>query len=96
MFAVTVRFEIRDGMFETFMPLMLDNAKASLQEEPGCHQFDVCTDPGRPGEVFLYEIYNDAEAFQVHLKTPHFLAFDAQVSTMIADKSVATYSKVSS
>ena len=96
MYAVTVRFQIRDGMFETFMPLMLENARASLSEEAGCHQFDGCSDPGRPGEVFLYEIYDDAEAFQVHLKTAHFLAFDAQVSPMIAEKSVATYSKVSS
>ncbi|MEM8702181.1 MAG: putative quinol monooxygenase [Pseudomonadota bacterium] len=96
MYAVTVRFQIRDGMFEAFMPLMLENAKASLSEEAGCHQFDVCTDPGKPGEVFLYETYDDAEAFQVHLKTAHFLSFDAQVSPMIAEKSVATYSKVSS
>lgn len=96
MFAVTVQFQIRDGMIDDFLPLMLENAKASLEDEPGCRQFDVCTDPDRPGDVFLYEIYDDAAAFQEHLRTSHFLAFDAQVSTMISSKSVATYSKVSS
>lgn len=96
MFAVTVQFQIKDGMIDAFLPLMLENAKASLEDEPGCRQFDVCTDPGRPGDVFLYEIYDDAAAFDVHLKTTHFLAFDAQVSTMISQKSVATYSKVRS
>ncbi|MET1414461.1 putative quinol monooxygenase [Roseibium sp. HPY-6] len=96
MFAVTVQFKIHDGMMDTFMPLMLENAKASLEHEPACRQFDVCSDPERPGEVFLYELYDDAAAFQTHLKTQHFLAFDAQVSTMIAEKTVATYSKVSS
>ena len=30
-----------------------------------------------PAEVFLYEIYDDESAFAAHLKTPHFLAFDA-------------------
>ena len=96
MFAVTVHFQIKDGMFDTFMPLMLENARTSLQAEPGCRQFDVCTDPEKPGEVFLYETYDDAAAFQVHLGSAHFLAFDSQVSTMISEKTVATYSKVSS
>ncbi|WP_282047222.1 putative quinol monooxygenase [Roseibium album] len=96
MFAVTVQFQIRDGMFETFMPLMIENAKASLEGEPGCRQFDVCSDPDRPNEVFLYEIYDDAAAFQAHLKTPHFQAFDVQVAPMISEKSVATYAKVRS
>ena len=94
MFAVTVRFLIRDGMVDAFLPLMLENARSSLANEPGCRQFDVCTDPGRPGEVFLYEIYGTEAAFKEHLKSPHFLAFDAQVSTMISEKTVATYSKV--
>jgi len=96
MYAVTVRFRIKDGMFETFMPLMIENARTSNRVEPGCRQFDVCTDPERPGEVFLYEIYDDAAAFQSHLASTHFLAFDSQVSTMILEKTVATYSKVTS
>ena len=94
MFAVTVNFQIKDGLFDSFMALMLENAQTSLRDEPQCRQFDVCTDPDKPGEVFLYELYDDAEAFQEHLRSAHFLAFDAQVTTMIADKTVATYQKV--
>ena len=76
------------------MPLMLDNARASLRDEPGCHRFDVCHNPDQPGTVFLYEIYDDAAAFDAHLKTAHFRGFDAACAPMIAAKSVATYSKV--
>ncbi|GAA0780485.1 antibiotic biosynthesis monooxygenase [Roseibium denhamense] len=94
MFVVTVTFQLKPGQKKVFLPLMTENAEASLREEPGCRQFDVCTDPDRPEEVFLYEIYDDAAAFQVHLETEHFLAFDRKIAGMVADKSVKTYRKV--
>ncbi|MCV0424945.1 MAG: antibiotic biosynthesis monooxygenase [Roseibium sp.] len=96
MFAVTVRFQIKEGRQDEFLPLMIQNAQTSMQIEPGCHHFDVCTDADRPEEVFLYELYDDAEAFQIHLRSEHFLKFDTEVSSMVADKTVATYSKVTS
>lgn len=94
MFAVTVVFRIREESREAFLPLMIENAKTSLKHEPGCRQFDVCSDPARPSEIFLYEIYDDAAAFQAHLETPHFKSFDAGVAEMIEEKSVKTYAKV--
>ncbi|CTQ52849.1 Autoinducer 2-degrading protein LsrG [Roseibium album] len=96
MYAVTVLFKINEGRQDEFLPLMIENAKLSLKDEPGCRQFDVCTDPARPGDVFLYEIYDDAAAFQAHLQTPHFKSFDANVSDMIAAKTVGTYAEVAS
>lgn len=96
MFAVTVTFQIKNGMMDAFMPLMVDNARRSLVTEDGCSRFDVCTDQARPHEVFLYEIYEDAAAFQLHLKTAHFLEFDGKVAGMIAEKIVKTYAGVAS
>ncbi len=96
MYAVTVVFQIKAETVEDFLPLMIANAEASLKDEPGCRQFDVCTDPDRPGDVFLYELYDDADAFQAHLQTPHFKSFDANVAGMIAQKTVRTYAKVAS
>lgn len=94
MFAVTVLFEIQEGRMSAFLPLMTDNAQTSLKTEPGCRQFDVCADPARPREVFLYEIYDDEAAFKAHLQTAHFRSFDAKVSDMITAKTVLTYTKV--
>lgn len=81
-------------MHAAFLPLMLENAAASLGNEEGCHQFDVATDPDRPDEVFLYEVYSDENTFSAHLKTAHFAAFDARTSDMIATKDVRTFQKV--
>lgn len=94
MFAVIVTFQIAPQQMTAFMPLMLENARTSLESEAGCHQFDVATDEARPNEVFLYELYADRAAFDVHLASAHFQSFNAQMVQMIADKSVLTYGKV--
>lgn len=94
MFAVIVTLEVDPAHLAAFLPLMHTNAQASLADEPGCHRFDVCTDPARPGDVFLYELYTDAEAFDVHLETPHFKAFDTAAAPMILGRQLRTYSEV--
>lgn len=94
MFAVVVTFTLKSGTAQEFMPLMYENAATSLRDEPGCHQFDVATNPEQPNEVFLYELYTDASAFESHKATPHFLGFDAATADMIVAKNVSTYAKV--
>jgi quinol monooxygenase YgiN len=96
MFAVAVTFQINPSDWEAFLPAILANAATSLADEGGCHRFDVCTDPARPNEVLLYELYTDAAAFETHLASTHFKDFDALVAPMIASKSVATYTQVTS
>ena len=93
MFAVVVTLNIDPAQWQVFLPLMHANADASLGE-PGCRYFDTCTDPERPNEVFLYELYDDAAAFAAHLKTPHFLAFDGAVGDMVIGRDVRTYEGV--
>lgn len=94
MFAVCVTFKIDEPSLLQFMPLMLKNARTSLSNEPGCHRFDVLTDPDRPGDVFLYELYTDQSAFQAHLESPHFKKFDQAVTSMILTKDIRTYTQV--
>lgn len=91
MFAVTVAFQIKDDKVASFMPLLRENATISLNVEEGCLVFDVCTDPDRPSEVFLYELYEDAGAFDEHLASAHYRDFDARTAGMVVDKSVKTF-----
>ncbi|WP_305969015.1 MULTISPECIES: putative quinol monooxygenase [unclassified Mameliella] len=93
MYAVTVTFTLHPGTRAEFLPLMTENARLSLANEPGCLQFDVCCNDAAD-EVFLYEVYDSAEAFDVHLQSPHFKSFDAAVADMIAAKTVRTYTQV--
>lgn len=94
MFVITVRFAIHADALEAFLPLMMSNAAQSRADEPGCRQFDVCQDPDTPTAIFLYEVYDDAAAFQDHLLSAHFKAFDKATAPMIASKDVQSYERL--
>jgi autoinducer 2-degrading protein len=91
MFVVTVNFEAYPHEASAFLARVRTQATDSLSNEPGCHHFDVCTDPNQPERVFLYEIYSDEAAFQAHRETAHFKSFDADVATMLRSKAVETW-----
>ena len=91
MFVVTVSFEIAAAQAAAFLARVGKQASDSLAGEPGCHRFDVCIDPDRPGRVFLYEIYADAAAFGAHLESAHFKAFECEVGPMLVSKTVETW-----
>ena len=93
MLAITVRFHVHAAHGDAFFERVRRQAKESLDLEAACRQFDVCRNPQNPLEVFLYEIYDDAAAFAAHLKTPHFLAFDAETRTWIAEKVVEKWER---
>lgn len=94
MYAVIVTIEVRPGALKTFMPLMCANAATSLKQEAGCRQFDIATDPDRPDEVFLFELYEDRAAFDLHLSSNHFRDFDAATANLTERKTVRTYREV--
>jgi quinol monooxygenase YgiN len=83
-----VDFRLKPGTFERFRSLIVENARASVRDEPGCRQFDVVTPIGEADRVVLYEIYDDAAAFEVHKRTPHFAAFDRDSAPLVAAKAV--------
>ena len=94
MFAVTVLFTLQPGSLTRFLPLMVQNARTSRRAEPGCLRFDVCTDPTASGAVFLYEVYTDRAAFDLHMDSAHFLEFDRTSAPMVVDKVVHTWAEV--
>ena len=93
MYVVTVVFEAKPEHAEAFRAAMLANAKVSRETEPGCRQFDVCVEADT-GRVFLYELYDDRAAFEAHLASAHFKAFDAQVRDWVAGKDVRSYERI--
>lgn len=94
MFVVTVTFEIKTGSMPAFVALVLENAAKSMNTEIGCHRFDVCLSAKKPNTVFLYEHYEDEAAFQDHLASKHFKAFNNAVHDLIEAKSIETYALI--
>ncbi|TWU45153.1 Autoinducer 2-degrading protein LsrG [Novipirellula aureliae] len=87
-FAVSVTLRIRSEHIDSFRKRVLQQARDSVDREPGCHQFDVLIDESEPTVFVLYETYTDASAFDDHRSTPHFKDFDAQASDWIEAKNV--------
>ncbi len=94
MYVVTVDFRIKPAFLNSFREKMTANARASREQEPGCFQFDVCTDPGVAECIYLYEVYADRAAFDAHLASAHFRAFDREVADWVSAKSVRVFERI--
>ena len=88
MFVVTVVFEVKPGCAEDFRAAVLRQAQVSLSHEKACHRFDVCRDEDLATRFFLYEIYEDKAAFELHLASDHFADFDGKVGPWVTGKTV--------
>lgn len=91
MFLVAVTFRIAPERAEAFRDRVGRQAADSLTE-PGCSRFDVWCDTADCTRVFLFEIYDDRAAFDAHLASPHYKAFDAEVRDWVLDKQVELWS----
>jgi quinol monooxygenase YgiN len=94
MYVVTAIFQVEARDADAFLARVRRQAADSLAAEPACHRFDVCIDPSRPGRVLLYELYDDRAAFDAHLESPHFRAFDGDIADMVTAKEVQTWTRV--
>ena len=94
MLAVFVDFEIDPESLDAFLLSIKRNASDSLENEVGCHQFDIMQDPQNPSKIFLYELYDDAAAFETHKQASHYLEFNEAISGMIIAKSVRLLQKI--
>jgi quinol monooxygenase YgiN len=83
-FVVIAEFRIKPGRLAEFLEIAGDDARHSVADEPGCHQFDVVVLDGDGGDVAFYEVYTDRAAFDAHLETPHLARFRAAFPALIA------------
>ena len=96
MYVVIVDFVTKPEKATAFAHAVSENGKASLAQEPDCHQFDVCVSPDEPSHFFLYEIYSDRAGFEAHLASPHFKSFDRMVEPWVAHKKVRLLERIES
>ena len=75
MFTLIVQLAVRPQDREEFLAAITANAEASVRDEPGCHRFDVTAVEGDENRFVLYELYDDARAFEAHKRAPHFAAW---------------------
>lgn len=91
-YAVCVTFEIVPAQAEAFRARVAEQARASLTE-PGCRTFDVWSDQPDGRLFHLHEVYDDRAAFEAHLETGHFAAFDGEVRDWVMSKRIETFAR---
>lgn len=75
MYVIIAPIQIKEGSKDQFMAAIIEDAKGSVNDEPGCLRFDVIQDAGDENRIWLYEVYRDEAAFQAHTQAPHFIKF---------------------
>jgi quinol monooxygenase YgiN len=89
--ALLVDFKTHPQHAEDFAAAIARNAQSSVDDEPGCHQFDVVRDPRDTSVFFLYEIYDDEAAIAAHIATPHYKVFDTLTKPWVETKVVRRF-----
>lgn len=87
-YIILVQFSTHAGQEKAFKELILENARLSLQNEPGCLVFDVLSRSDAEFNFVLYETYTDRQAFEAHLQAPHFHTFDRTSRELVRKKQV--------
>lgn len=93
MYVITVLFTVHSAHRVDFMAEMIKNARISLEREPGCQQFDVCTAIDNANTIFLYEVYESQAAFEAHLASEHFRQFNLQTQSWVKVKVVNAFTR---
>jgi len=82
-FANVVTIEVAPGHRDQVVTSLAAH-KARVKDEPGTLQFEVLLPKDDDTKVFSFEMYRDADAFEVHLNGPSL----AQLKEEIAGKVV--------
>jgi quinol monooxygenase YgiN len=85
-FVLLVEFEIHADNYSRFHELIAENARLSVELEPGCSQFDVLRSNDDPSRILLYEVYTDDAAFKAHMGMPHVAAFFREAKPLIVSQ----------
>ncbi len=91
---IIAEFEVRPDAVDRFLELAKADASQSVAKEPGCHQFDVTVAEEQANVVILYEIYDDAAAFDAHLQMPHLETFRRGIEPLVLSRKVRRLTRV--
>ena len=87
-FTLIVEFHVKPESLDRFNQMIDVNARASVANEPGCRQFDVLRAIDDPCNIVLYEIYENEDAFKVHMTMPHTQTFLTAAKPLVEQQTV--------
>lgn len=82
----TAHLRCKPEAVEAFKQRLRSHAKLSQAEEAGCRCFDVHQNAADPSLFFLHEVYDNADALQVHQNSERFHSFRADVADWVIER----------
>ena len=75
--------EIDSSYFDDYISILKEEAATSVRKEPGVLCIFPMYEKENPTQIKLLEIYQNQEAYEYHLKTPHFLHYKTNTLPMV-------------
>jgi quinol monooxygenase YgiN len=69
------KIEVYPAYLNEYKAALAEHAKTAVQVEPGVLALQAVYDKVNPTMVTVFEVYASEEAYQAHLKAPHFLKY---------------------
>ena len=85
---LVVDFTVKPGAKAQFLDIIRDHASRTLANEEGCLQFEVCDPVEGENRVFLYEMYADDAAFEVHKASPTLARTRERYADIVASRDI--------
>ena len=88
-----VDIDVVPGQIDAYLAALKENGAAAVHE-PGCHEFNITVSPKDPNHVFIFEVYDNAAAFEAHRATDHFKKYAASTKDMVAKRDARAFASV--
>lgn len=75
--------EVDSTYLDEYKSILKEESEASVRLEPGVICIFPTLQKDHPTQVSILEIYANKEAYQAHLKTPHFLKYKTTTQNMV-------------
>ena len=76
--------EIHPDQLARYTAILKEEARASIEREPGVITIFPMFQKDHPNQVRILEIYASRKAYESHLRSPHFLKYKTSTQAMVA------------
>ncbi|MEO4001199.1 antibiotic biosynthesis monooxygenase [Mesorhizobium sp. CAU 1732] len=75
--------EIDPAQLEAYTALLKTEIEASIAMEPGVLMLHAVSLKDQPCHLRIMEVYADQNAYEAHLRSPHFMTYKSATSSMV-------------
>ena len=86
--AVVVRYKVKPGKMDEFLPILRRHVADTKAGEGGCLQFDILRPHDEEGFVHLYEVYADEAAFRSHNASAALATYKSRTAPLLDERSI--------